>query len=135
MFRYQTTIHLFDTDATGVLYFAHQFRLALEALEHALKSLGYTLARALEEANCYMPIVNATADYYSPLVVGDAIVVVLKVEKRGTSSFTLRGDFFLQGNLVGRTSIVHVTVDRETRKAIPIPPLITGFLQELERGE
>lgn len=121
-FVYKLTIRLRETDATGVLYFADQFKLALEVFEAFLTASGYSLKAILADSKFLTPIVHAESDYFAPLTVGDAVEVQCTVSHVGSSSFTCSYEFFnLQEELVGKTSLVHVAVSKETKKSIPIP--------------
>ena len=121
-------IRLRDTDATGVLYFTEQLRMALEALEDC-----FSLREMLEKAYFLMPIVHAASDYYAPLKVGDEVEISIFREKIGTSSFTLNYHFYSPSRQlkVGQVSIVHVTVSKENGKSIPIPATVSTLLQAL----
>lgn len=121
-------IRLRDTDATGVLYFTEQLRMALEALEDC-----FSLKEMIEKDNFLMPIVHAEADYYSPLKVGDEVEISISCEKIGTSSFTLSYRFYCPVRQLdaGKVSIVHVTVSKESGKSIPIPERVSTLLQAL----
>src|ERR1700735_4955363 len=88
MFIYHTQVRLKDTDATGVLFFTEQFRMASEAFEEFLKDRGFSLKQLLE-SSYLMPIVHAEGDYFAPLIVGDELEISLRVLKLGTSSVTL----------------------------------------------
>jgi 1,4-dihydroxy-2-naphthoyl-CoA hydrolase len=133
MFIHSTLISLRDTDATGVLYFTEQFRIALEAFESYLKASGLSLGKLLETADFLLPIVHAEGDYLAPLVVGDEVEIHLKVLKMGTSSFTLH--YILNSSdkkhKVGVATIVHVTISRKTKKSIPIPEPLLSLLKKL----
>ncbi len=130
MYIYKTQVRLRDTDATGVLYFAEQFRMALEAFEEFLKDRGFSLNQLLG-SEYLMPIVHADADYFSPLVVGDEVEISLRVVKLGTSSITLESHFHdPQRKInVGKVQIVHVVVDRESRTSVPIPDFLRALLE------
>lgn len=130
MFTYQTVIHLEDTDATGALYFAAQFNLALRALEGCLIRERMSLGRILRDSMYLMPIVHAEADYFSPLRVGDEVEIQMSLLRKGTSSFTLRYLFRKGEVVVGTVSLVHVTVSRETQASIPIPEEIQALLHK-----
>jgi 1,4-dihydroxy-2-naphthoyl-CoA hydrolase len=132
MFIYATCIRLRDTDATGVLFFTEQLRLALEAFESYLKASGYTLSAILEDKDYLLPVVHAEADYAAPLTVGDEVEVHLKVERIGTSSFTLGTRIFdvRKQRDAGTTSVTHVALSRKEKSSIPIPK---EFLQVLEK--
>lgn len=133
MFSCKRVIHLQDTDATGVLYFAQQLRLALEVFEDFLHAKGQPLSALISDKPYLMPIVHAEADYSSALMVGDALVIELTCEKMGTSSFTLGYRYLDETSQEekGRATLVHVTTSKETRRAIPIPKELKEILTEL----
>lgn len=130
MFIYRTHVRLKDTDATGVLYFAEQFRMALEAFEEFLKERGFSL-RELLGSPYLMPVVHAEGDYLAPVMVGDKLEISLKVVKLGISSITLQSTFHDPERKidVGRVEIVHVVVDREKRTSVPIPDFLRTLLE------
>ncbi len=129
MFTYQRTIFLRETDATGVLYFSEQFKLALETLEAYFSSAGFKLQEMIKERDFYMPIVHADADFSAPMSVGDRVEIALSLGKIGTSSFTLNTHFKSEsGKALGRVTIVHVSVSKATGKPIDIPELVKECL-------
>ncbi len=134
MFIYRTSVHLRDTDATGVLYFTEQLRYALEALEHFLMAQGLTLQALIQDGAFLMPIVHAESDYSAPLFAGDEIEVHLSLTNLGTTSFTLQTRLYKGGAEVGRTAIVHVTVSGETKKPIPVPESLLKILTSLDKN-
>lgn len=121
-------IYLRDTDATGVLYFTEQLRMALETLEEC-----FSLKQLLEKEAFLMPIVHAEADYFAPLRVGDEVEISIFCEKIGTTSFSLSYHFFDSKRKieVGRAKIVHVAVSKETKVSISLPHHLKVFLQAL----
>lgn len=128
MFTRKIKIHLRDTDATGVLYFTEQLRMALETLEEC-----FSLKQMLEKENFLMPIVHAEADYFQPLFVGDEVEIALSVARMGETSLTFSYRFFdpVRNLEVGKVSIVHVAVSKESRLPILIP---RELLQMLPAG-
>jgi len=122
-FVYKSSIRLRDTDATGVLYFADQFKIALEAFEAFLMASGLSLKGILADSDFLIPIVHAESDYFAPLTVGDEIDIALTIPHVGTSSFTCSYELFDSSRkiIVGKTSLVHVAMSRKTKKSIPIP--------------
>jgi 1,4-dihydroxy-2-naphthoyl-CoA hydrolase len=130
MYIYHTQVRLKDTDATGVLYFTEQFRMALEAFEEFLKDRGFPLKQLLE-SSYLMPIVHAEADYFAPLTVGDALEISLKVVKLGTSSVTLEFSFRSPECKfeIGKVQIVHVVIEKEKRNSVPIPDFFRTILE------
>lgn len=128
VYSYTTSIFLRDTDATGVLFFTEQMRLALEAFESFLTSKGVSLHELLENSTCFMPVVYVESDYFAPLKVSDKIEILLKVEHIGNSSFTLNYQIYKEGKEVGKVRMVHVTVDKNSRTSVPIPEELRTLL-------
>jgi 1,4-dihydroxy-2-naphthoyl-CoA hydrolase len=136
MFTRKIRLRLFETDATGVLYFAQQLRMAQEAFEWFLESASSSLGKWLKEDKYLLPIVHAEADFLRPLRVGDEIEICLALEHLGNSSFTLSSSFFLEEEvLAGKTRIVHVVIDRGTWQSTPIPPELIQCLHVLQRPQ
>ena len=129
MFIYNTIVHLKDTDATGVLYFAQQFSMALKTWESFLAYSGLSLGEILTTTDFLMPIVHAEADYKAPLCVGDRLEIDVAVEKIGTTSFSTRYRLMKDGALAGTVNLVHVTVSRANKEPIPIPRNLLDLLQ------
>jgi len=128
MFIYQTRVRLRDTDATGVLYFTEQLRMAVEAFEAGLEASHFSLKNLLN-SNYLLPIVHVEADYKAPLAVGDSLEVSLRVVKLGDTSFTLQSVFHApeQKKEVGKVEIVHVVIERKNKTPASIP----DFLREV----
>lgn len=133
MYEELRTIRLRETDATGVLYFSEQLKLALEAFESCLCEKGFGIKEILSKSEFLLPIVHVEAEYKMPLRVGDQVKIQLWLEKVGNSSFTLKAIFWLRGKEAGETTIVHVTTCLKTGKSIPIPPLLMTALQGMRK--
>lgn len=132
MYCYKTSIHLKDTDATGVIFFSEQLKIALEAFEHFLRGHTFSFAQIL--ASPYlMPVVHSEADYIAPLRVDDEVDVVLYLEKIGNSSFTLSFDFFNKtlDCLAGTAKITHVLTLKETKRSTLLPDELREVLSSL----
>ncbi len=132
MFTYQVKIYLRDTDATGVIYFNQQLRLALEAFEAFLSSRGHDLHSILEAGENLYPIVHCEADFSAPIKTGDTLAIYLSALRIGTSSFTLHTKMTNQHKKeVGTTTIVHVCTLKKTGASTPIPEALRAILDEL----
>lgn len=131
MYSYETKIFLRDTDATGVLFFTEQLRLAVEAFESFVIEQRAPLSTLFETSSYVTPIVHAESDYSSPLKAGDPIEITLTLGQLGTTSFTLHALFHSRGVEKGKTSIVHVAIDKASQKPIPLPGDLVEILQKL----
>jgi 1,4-dihydroxy-2-naphthoyl-CoA hydrolase len=126
-----TRIFLRDTDATGVLFFTEQLRLCVEAFESFLAERGFTVGRMLMSSDYLMPIVHAESDYYAPVKVGDLVKIDLVLGRIGTSSFTLNYKVYCNDKETGKSSTVHVSVDKKAGTTIPLPQQLLDLLSEL----
>lgn len=132
MYVWRTTVKLHDTDSAGLLFFAHQFKIAHDCYEAMLVSIGFPLSWVIREADFYLPIVHAESDYNMPLQVDDILELHLRVEQMGFSSFTLRHDIRnADGKTVGTVKTVHVVVDKKTGNKTAIPEKFRAALAAL----
>lgn len=133
MFSRKICLRLYETDATGVLYFPQQLRMAQETFECFLESVDSSLGGWLAQKSYLFPVVHAEADYCKPLCVGQEIEIRLSLEKIGVSSFTLSTLFVLPGEVVaGKTTIVHVAIDRASWQSCPVPEEVKKSLTKLQ---
>ena len=122
MFRYPVIIKLHETDAAGLLFFSHQFKLIHDAYEALLEKWGFGFATLIREKDYFLPIVHAESDYKHPLFVGDRVNIDVTVSDVGTTSFTFTYKLTLNdGTLVGTAKTVHVTMNKASKTKIPLP--------------
>lgn len=131
MFTYKTQIRLHDTDAAGILFFAHQFEIIHDAYEQLLEKLGFSFPTMLQKRSYFLPIVHAESDYKSPLFVGDKITIRITLGHIGDTSFSFVYTIHNQKNvLVGTAKTVHVTIDKKKRTKIKLPGEIRKSLEK-----
>jgi 1,4-dihydroxy-2-naphthoyl-CoA hydrolase len=121
MFTYKTKIRLHDTDAAGIIFFANQFKIVHDAYEDLLEEFGWSFQKMLQGTKYFLPIVHAESDYLTPVMVGDEIVIAIKVGHIGKTSFSFEYTLKRGKTLVGTAKTVHVTIDQKTRKKITLP--------------
>lgn len=132
MYTYQTKIKLHETDAAGLLFFSNQFKIIHDAYEGLLENLGFGFAQLIRDKEFFLPIVHAESDYKLPLFVGDLIEVQVLVEKVGKTSFTLSYKLLdTSQRIVGLAQTVHVTIDKATRKKIPLPSDLRSKIEQV----
>lgn len=123
MFTHQTTIRLHHTDAAGLLFFAEQFKLAHDAYESFMESIGYPFAPLLRTSQYLLPIVHAEADFGAALNTGDKIAIQVTAERIGDTSFTLDYKLLRNGSEpVGSVKTVHVLIDKRTGQTLTLLP-------------
>lgn len=128
MFVYQRKIRVQDTDATGVLYFANQLQIGLEAFEEFMHTQGVKVGELIKLKKFLLPIVHAEADFFAPVYLSDELELQLTFPKIGTTSLTHHSEVRKEGTKVGTVSIVHVVYCPTQKKSIPIPDLLKKLL-------
>lgn len=133
--EYPFHIRLHDTDAAGVLFFAHLLRQAHDAYETFMESAGLDLPRLLRQGP-HLPLVHTEADYLAPLRHGDRGRIRLSLAKLGKSSFTLAYAWRREdGTLCARALSVHVAMDPASGRSIPLPPELSAALDKLPAAD
>ncbi len=129
----QDVVRMHDTDAAGILYFARVYRFAHDALEefmtlHDLSLRAIVFSKSLD---FMFVMVHSEADYLTCLTLGDPIEIHLSSKEIGTSSFTLFCEIYKKDKTLAATvTMVFVTLDKKTRKKIPLPDTIIKPLEE-----
>lgn len=131
MFKAYNKVRMHDTDMAGILYFPRQFRFVHDALEDLLESEGTNFQQIFRQEEFVFVIVHAEADYLTPLVVGDKLEIHITVERIGSSSFTFLYKIFKEdGTLSGMAKTIHVSLQSDSRKKIPIPAKLASMLKK-----
>jgi acyl-CoA thioester hydrolase len=78
-------------------------------------------------------VVETQCFYFAPLAFPQTIDAGIRVARLGTSSVRYEVGLFAQGEEMSaaRGHFVHVYVDRETRRPVPLPPALKAFLETL----
>ena len=78
-------------------------------------------------------VVETQCFYFAPLAFPQSIDAGIRVAKLGTSSVRYEVGLFAQGEdlTAARGHFVHVYVDRDTRRPVPLPPALKTFLETL----
>ena len=131
-FRHSFPIALHDTDAAGVLFFAHLFRHAHDAYEAWIATIGFPMDAMLRDGELALPLVHAEADYRRPLRHGDRVEVTLSVAEAGSRSFKI--DYRFQtpdGDLAATARTVHACLHRGEGRSCPLPAALSSTLRQL----
>lgn len=111
-FQHRFRISLHDTDAAGVMFFAHLLRHAHDAYEGLMTQLGWPIDALIRERRLALPLAHAEADYHRPLRHGDQVDCAAQVTAVGNRTFTLHYRFSAaDGQLAATAGTVHVAVD------------------------
>jgi len=118
-----------DTDVQGHLYFANYLVFADEAAGTYLSSLGFDWSDPAGTP-CLVFTVNINIDYLDECRIEDTVRAEVGYSRLGNSSAQL--DFALYndacGTALARGHIRQVFVDRESRRATPIPAALRAAI-------
>ena len=130
MFSYEMSVKLHDTDAAGLLFFGHQFKMAHDAYEKFMESIGFDFAHIINESDYLIAIVHTEADFKRALYVGDKLNIQLRVDGIGDSSYTLAYDLLDKDqNSAGTVKTVHVCIDKKDRQKRTLPESLRAALK------
>lgn len=74
-------------------------------------------------------VISSSCEYHAPAAYPDTLQVGVACEKLGNSSVVWRtGIFGEDGRLLADGRFVHVFVDRETRRPVPVPEPMRGLI-------
>ena len=133
-FKDYYTVQLHDTDAAGILFFANQLKMVHNVYESMLSKAGFGFQDRFVKKDFFIPIVHAETDFYHSLKDGDAVEIVLDIDRIGTTSFTLSYKITIfDGTVAGSAKTVHVTIDPASGKKTPLPTAFREKLQELAK--
>ncbi|MEO0852218.1 MAG: thioesterase family protein [Cyanobacteria bacterium J06648_11] len=88
-FQYERSIHLRDTDAAGVVYFAHVLSMCHEAYEASLQEADVDITSFLAKDAIALPITRATVDFRRPMRCGEVYIIRATPQVLSDSSFEI----------------------------------------------
>ncbi len=122
MYQYTTTVRLHETDAAGILFFGNYLKIAHDAYEQFMTSIGYDFRSMIEDSPFLVLIVHTDADYHRSLVLGEQFEITVCGAKIGKTSFTLKYLFVNRdGQPVATVHTAHVAVDKKTNRPVALP--------------
>lgn len=119
-FSYETKVELYETDASGVIFFSHLFHFTHRALSAFFNELGVSLQDRFTKQDYFFPVVHAEGNYLAPIYTEDLIDIELKVLSIKTTSFVFGYTLKKNGVCVGEAKTVHVAIDSAKSK-VEIP--------------
>ena len=129
---YQCTIHLRDTDAAGVIYFANLLHLCHAAYETCLAEQGLNWQQFLDQGDLAIPLVHGEMSCRQPIRWGDRLSIHLfpLAHPQKLGQFTVQYQLFNQGStLVAAGSTKHIVISTGDRQRQPFPAILEKWLQ------
>lgn len=123
-FNTRIRVRFGDADPAGLVYYPvifHYFHIALEEFFGARCGISYD--RLIRDERLGFPTVKSEAEFFAPMIYGDEVDVEIFVSRIGRSSavFEYRATRASDATLCARSTNVHVCMNMDTRRAVPIP--------------
>lgn len=135
-YSYHRTIHLADTDAAGVVYFATLLHICHEAYETCLTTAGIDWQTLLTAGTVAIPIVHAEIDFFQPIRWGDRLIITLQPSSPAPSKLTIKYEIYAnpttdqtQSRLASATT-KHLAIHPQQRHRSELPNSIKKWIEK-----
>ncbi|HEX6773992.1 MAG TPA: thioesterase family protein [Acidobacteriaceae bacterium] len=124
-----------ETDQMGVVYYANYFVWFEIGRVELMRSLGFDYREIEEQAQCFLPVVEANCRYRAPARYDDLLTLETRVLNQRTSMIRfgyrlLRATVDAEAGLLAEGETVHVVVDRNMQKT-PLPERFAEALRSM----
>lgn len=138
MFNFSTEVRvrLPETDAFGIVFHGYFFTYYDVARMDYLRNLG--IAESIHPTKGFTnTIVRAESDFKSPARFDDLLTVSARISEIGRTSFTFEFEVRhrAENRLVSRARTVHVAVDSQSWRPIPVPETFRSVIRRFERDQ
>ncbi|MCH9621906.1 MAG: 1,4-dihydroxy-2-naphthoyl-CoA hydrolase [Chlamydiia bacterium] len=123
MRNFQRTVRVSDTDCTKALYFTNILKFTQEAFESLLKEDYPELSLQFHEGKIAFPIVQTSAGFFAPMLLGNELDILLDLKLNNTS-FEVVADILHEGIKKGNCTIKHVCIDLILNKKVDVKKLL-----------
>ena len=137
IFSYSRTVHLSDTDAAGVLYFANLLVICHEAYEESLLTVGINFNQLVRDTELAIPIVHSSANYFLPIRCGDKLSIQLQPQQLSDNEFEINYQIFNSSSekLLAKATTKHVCIATGSRKRMSVPTSMIEWLYNFASSE
>ncbi|MEA5578270.1 thioesterase family protein [Anabaena sp. UHCC 0451] len=133
IFTYQRTVRFQDTDAAGVVYFAHTLSMCHEAYEESLQHSGINIKTFFTHPNVAFPIVHANVDFLRPMYCGDNLMISLIPQKINVDKFDITYLITVAEVIVAKAVTRHVCIDANSKIKRELPDEMISWLETNRR--
>ena len=129
-FTYHRTVHLSDTDAAGVIYFATVLSLCHEAYEASLERAGINLKAFFRNSEAAIPIVHGEVDFFRAIFCGDKLNIQLTPQQLSENEFEIAYQILAakSAECLAQAKTRHVCINPSTRQRTPLSQSIQDWL-------
>lgn len=121
MYQTDVKVYFYDADPAGIIFYASIFKFAHYAYEDLMRSLELERNYFFDD-EIILPIIHTQADYFSPIKVGEKLLISVIVSQLRDNSFELSYKFTDENDKIRASAkTVHVCVDKKSFKKVHLP--------------
>jgi acyl-CoA thioester hydrolase len=125
-----------ETDAQGIVFFAHYLTYFDTAINEYLRDLPHNYIEHVQQTGTDFHVVKVTVEFYAPSHFDDEIEVYVRTGRIGRSSLTFFIEIFPKNGetTLVKGEVVWVNTDQKTHKSVPLPETLVVKLRNKEGG-
>lgn len=121
MFQTEVKVYFYDADPAGIIFYASIFKFAHYAYEDLMRSFSLERNYFFDD-EIILPIIHTQADYFSPIKVGEKLIISVTASQLRESSFELSYKFTDENDKIRASAkTVHVCVSKSGFKKAVMP--------------
>ncbi len=131
-FWFTDTVRFRDTDAAGVVYFAHVLAFCHNAYEASLLTSGIPLQSYFADHKVGLPITTVSARFRHPLMWGDPYHICLIGQEIAADRFEVSYTLYSPDptRQIGEATTRHVCIDTLSRTPRSLTPELQAWLEQ-----
>lgn len=125
-----------ETDAQGIVFFAHYLTYFDTAINEYLRDLPHNYIEHVKQTGTDFHVVKVTVEFFAPSHFDDEIEVCVRTGRIGRSSLTFFIEIFPKNSetTLVKGEVVWVNTDQKTHKSVPLPEALLVKLRNKEGG-
>ncbi len=125
-----------ETDAQGIVFFAHYLTYFDTAINEYLRDLPHNYIEHVKQTGTDFHVVKVTVEFFAPSHFDDEIEVCVRTGRIGRSSLTFFIEIFPKNSetTLVKGKVVWVNTDQKTHKSVPLPEALVVKLRNKEGG-
>ncbi len=129
-FVFEDNVHIYDTDAQGIVHYAGYYRFFTDATEDFMhETLGINFP--LIEKDIWLVVVESEAHYHKPAMLGDMLSVMLNPEIVSDKVLKFNFEILRSGDRICDGHITQISINKNEWKAVPIPEQILDKMKRI----
>jgi acyl-CoA thioester hydrolase len=123
-----------ETDAQGIVFFAHYLTYFDTAINEYLRDLPHNYIEHVKQTGTDFHVVKVTIEFFAPSHFDDEIEVCVRTGRIGRSSLTFFIEIFPKNSdtTLVKGKVVWVNTDQNTHKSVPLPEALVVKLRNKE---